>query len=183
MELAWMDTYVWEKLWLHSATQWYTCVNMEWTRTRVFRTTQCSSCEDNYEIGQQWQWKQQCTQWCCTLTLKRTFHDNGDNSIENSHFGDKIMKHLWQQHSVSTLLPEEMKSWTTCGSNNAHLQRCNYETSMTTMTLSMQLWDNGDNDKLEVAIMRKFVTSMNSNNTLWRWNLMKHWLLWLNKFI
>ncbi len=34
------------------------------------------------------------------------------------------------------------------------------------MTLSMQLQDNGDNNKLEVAIMRQFVTNMNSNNTL-----------------
>jgi hypothetical protein len=84
-------------------------------------------------------------------------------------------------NSVSTLLPEEMKSWTTCASNNAHFHDHNDETSMITMTLSMQLRDNGDNNKLEVAIMRQFVTSMNSNNTLWRWNLMKHWLLWLTK--
>ncbi len=286
MELAWMDT-MYEKLWLHSATLMYWCQQrMDKNNTVLLHmsTSVCSCCEVNYETGatmavkktvsttteakqcfyyegkiMKQGWKQQCTQWCWTLTLKTKFHNNGDNGIENSsvhnniatfslwrqnskkvvtralktavsttwhsHFEDKIMKHWWQQHwkqqcsqqtqfshfwrqnyetpvttrsaahfnyeimkhwwqqhSVSTPLPEEMKLGTTCASNNAHFQTCNYKTSMTTVTLSMQLWDNGDNGKLQVAIMRQFVTSMNSNNTLWRWNLMKHWLLWLNKF-
>jgi hypothetical protein len=64
--------------------------------------------------GQQWQWKQECPQqqkhnsaftmkaklWnrgenkcrqgCCTLTLKTKFHNNGDNSIENSSVHNNI---------------------------------------------------------------------------------------------
>jgi hypothetical protein len=60
-------------------------------------------------------------------------------------------------NSVSTLLPEEMKSWTTCASNNAHfhfmttmmkhqwsqwLWACNYEIMVTTINLKLQLWEN-----------------------------------------
>jgi hypothetical protein len=107
MELAWMDT-MYERN--------YDCIQphndvlvstTEGIRTRVFRTTQCSSCEDNFEIWQQWQWKQQCP----------------------------------QQHKQNGVFTMKAKLWTA------------------------------------------ITSSMNSNNMLWRWNLMKHWLLWLDKFI
>jgi hypothetical protein len=127
---------------------------MYWCQQRGVKN-KCSSCEDRYEIGQQWQWKQQCPQqqkqngvftmkaklWNrgennsvhndAALTLKTKFHNNGDKSIENSsvtttwhsHFGDKIMKHWWQQH---------WKQQCSQQSQPSQFWRQNHETPVTT---------------------------------------------------
>jgi hypothetical protein len=149
MELTWMDTYVWEKLWLHSATQWCTGVNIEGTNMSVQNNTVLSlwrqlwnraSMAVTTTVSMTTEAKQQNS----VFTMKAKLWNRGEN---NSVHNDAALS-LWRQNSM-TMVTTALKTAVFTTTWHSHFEdkimkhQWQQEVLLTSI---MKLWNTSENN-------------------------------------